>query len=205
MFSFNATLVLALATQIVAATTGQIQKWYEAGRHEQVVQAAVQDQDPLLVYLAGSSLEKLARLEEARQMYGKLVGRGETDPWALVGRAAAELVTGSGTPSADALTRAAQSVDRAIDVAPGLAAAHFQRGLIEGHKRDYAGAAAAFEQAMRLDPAFAYAHYYAGLSYSRIERPDQMAIHFERFLSLAPEAPEAGQVQSLMRSVRGRR
>ena len=78
-------------------------------------------------------------------------------------------------------------------------------GLVQAQRSDSAGAAVSFEQAASLDPTFAYAYYYAGLASSRIGRPDRMAINFERFLQLAPEAPEGSpRVQSLMRSVRGR-
>ena len=199
------TLVIAFALSATPFTSGQVQKWYEAGEYDKVVRAVGEHPDPKLVYLAGSSCEKLSRLEDARRLYQQLAAGGDSDPWALIGRAAAQLATGSAAPSAEALAQAGQAVDLAINVAPQLAAAHYQRGLVDGHWRDYASAADAFSRATTLDPAFAYAHYYAGLSYSRIEQPDQMAIHFERFLTLAPDAPEVGQVQSLMRSVRGRR
>ncbi len=84
------------------------------------------------------------------------------------------------------------------------ALAHYQVGLVQAQQVDYAAAAASFEQATENDPAFAYAYYYAGLAHSRLDRTDQMAINFERFLQLAPDAPEAPRVESLMRSIRGR-
>ena len=88
----------------------------------------------------------------------------------------------------------------------GLAAAidHYQMGIVQVRREDYAGAAATFGQVTTFAPAFANAYYYGGLANSRIDRPDQMTINFERFLQLAPEAPEAPRVQSSMRSVRGR-
>ena len=76
-------------------------------------------------------------------------------------------------------------------------------GIVQARREDYAAAAAAFEQVTTYAPAFAYGYYYGGQANSRIDRPDQMAINFERFLQLAPEAPEAPRVQSLLRSVRG--
>ena len=51
-----------------------------------------------------------------------------------------------------------------------------------------------------LQPANAYAHYYSGMMHYRASRPDQMAIHFDQFLRLAPEAPERPEVQSIMRT-----
>jgi hypothetical protein len=49
----------------------------------------------------------------------------------------------------------------------------------------------------------AYAHYYAGLMHYRAKQPDRMAIRFERFLQLAPDAPERPEVLQIMRTIRG--
>jgi regulator of sirC expression with transglutaminase-like and TPR domain len=51
-------------------------------------------------------------------------------------------------------------------------------------------------------PEQAYAHYYAGLAYNGVRRPDKMLTHFELFLKLKPDAPEARKVRSVMRTVR---
>jgi hypothetical protein len=50
----------------------------------------------------------------------------------------------------------------------------------------------------------AYAHYEAGMAYYKAKRVDRMAVYFENFLRLAPNAPERSAVQSIMRTVRGR-
>jgi len=50
----------------------------------------------------------------------------------------------------------------------------------------------------------AYAHYEAGMAYYKAKRVDRMAVYFENFLKLAPNAPEKPAVQSIMRTVRGR-
>ena len=197
-------LALVLAIQPAAPpTVAEVQQWFEAGQYEQVV--AAPQTDPMVLYLIGLSYERLERLDDAHQAYRGLADRGDADPWALVSRAAIALATPTaGDVTPEALAEADVSVQQAVDADPGLAVAHYQRGIVEAYKEDHTTAAAAFEQAATLDPGFAYAYYYGGLSYSRIDRTDQMAIHFERFLRLAPDAPEAGRVESLMRSVRGR-
>jgi len=57
------------------------------------------------------------------------------------------------------------------------------------------------DAAIALKPDNAYAYYYAGLAYSALKRPDKMVQNFQTFLKLAPDAPEAGRVRSLLRSV----
>jgi len=58
---------------------------------------------------------------------------------------------------------------------------------------------------VQLDPTFAAAYYYAGLASSRVKRIDLMANNFGLFIKLAPNAPERPEVESILRTVRGRR
>jgi tetratricopeptide (TPR) repeat protein len=81
--------------------------------------------------------------------------------------------------------------------------AFYQLGLVRTRQEDWTGAADAFARAGQIDPMFAYAHYYAGSAYSRLKRPDQVAVQFEQFLKLAPNAPERSAVMSIMRTLRG--
>lgn len=204
---FSTVALAVFVLQAAPASLNQIQSWYEAGQHQQVVDQGEQTAAPKAQYLVASSYEKLGRFQDARRVYDGLVARGENDPWALVGRSASALLADGGAPPPPALEAAAVAAQQAVAAAtagPAGAAAHYQMGLVQAQRNDPAGAAASFEQAASLDPTFAYAYYYAGLASSRIDRPDRMAINFERFLQLAPDAPEGPRVQSLMRSVRGR-
>ena len=76
------------------------------------------------------------------------------------------------------------------------------RGMINVSKGNHKAAAADLETAIQRKPDNAYAHYYAGLAYNGLKRPDKMVERFETFLRLAPDAPEAAKVRSLLRSVR---
>ena len=60
-----------------------------------------------------------------------------------------------------------------------------------------------FRRAAELNPSLAYAHYYGGLMHYRAKQPDRMATRFERFLQLAPDAPERPEVLQIMRTIRG--
>jgi len=42
------------------------------------------------------------------------------------------------------------------------------------------------------------------MAFYKIKRVDRMAVYFENFVKLAPNAPEKAAVQSIMRTVRGR-
>ncbi len=212
--------VLAVALFLFAqqAEIGQIQSWYEAGRYQEIVDQGQETANPLGTYLVASSFERLDRFDEARAVYQQLIARGAGDPWASIGRSANALVADGAAPGEQAVQEAFGGAQQAVDLLSGdpasgreavtgsvAAIAQYQLGLVHAFREDYPGAAEAFEAARTHAPAFAYAYYYGGQAHSRLERPDLMAIDFERFLQLAPDAPEARRVESLMRSVRGRR
>lgn len=78
----------------------------------------------------------------------------------------------------------------------------FVRGQIHLQRNRNEEAARDLEQALEKQPSNAYAHYYAGLAYNNLRRPDKMMTHFELFLKMKPDAPEARKVRSVLRSVR---
>ena len=78
----------------------------------------------------------------------------------------------------------------------------YYRGMVAAARKDYAASAANFEKAIELNPNNAYAHYYAGLAYNALKRSDKTVQHLDAFLRLAPDAPEAKKVQSVLRSFR---
>ena len=210
-------IVTALATSALAfqAPAVDVQAAFEAGAHEQVIAAAQDSDDPRTVYLAGLSLVELDRFPEARRKFERLAASPADDAWRFVGLSALRLnrpAPEGGAAAADAAgldvedageAEAAARAAVAFEGAPALA--HYQLGLTLGRRQAYEEAAAAFEEVIAREPAFAYAHYYAGLSYYQIDRTDRMAAAFEMFLMLAPEAPERDRVESVLRTLRGRR
>ena len=96
------------------------------------------------------------------------------------------------------------SADQAAAAMPTLPEAHFQRGMVLLARNDYGNAADAFTKATMLDQNFASAYYYAGLANYRVKRIDLMATNFNYFVKLAPNAPERPEVESILRTVRGR-
>lgn len=184
-------------------TYPEIRKLYEAGKYQQVIDAVAaltQPQPPTpVIYIAGLAHEKLQQPVRANERFAQLsTNRPETNAWVFIGRSATSL---NQTPKMVAESIAAAR--HAVELDPQNPHAHYQLGLALSNQRDYAGAAQAFVRVTEIDPANAYAHYYAGLSFYQLRRIDQVAKHFEAFLRLAPEAPERGQVASIMRTIRG--
>jgi tetratricopeptide (TPR) repeat protein len=185
-------LACAVSTRVSAQSVDDLRKLYDAGQYDQVVSSGRNSSDPRVIYVVAQSHQKLSHNDEARRAFEQLAGR--SDAWKGVGQSAVALL--SSNPGG-----AEEAAHEAVDRDGGLAEAHFQRGLALSARQDMFGAAAAFKRATEIDGNWAYAHYYAGLAFSKVKRADLTAEHFQTFLKLAPQAPERGEVQSILRTL----
>jgi tetratricopeptide (TPR) repeat protein len=189
--------VLALSPAFAfGQDAGQVQRLFEAGNHQQVVEAASADAPPPVLYTAAQSYQKLGNNDQALEAYRKLAEQPESDAWHWIGLAGQNLIEGNNDGALDA-------AKRAVDTG-NTAEANFQLGLVHARRQEWREAADAFDRASDSDPSNAYAHYYGGLMQYRAGRHDRMAIHFEQFLRLAPDAPERPEVLQIMKTIRGR-
>jgi tetratricopeptide (TPR) repeat protein len=76
------------------------------------------------------------------------------------------------------------------------------RGSLYLARKDHKTAVAVLTPYVTANPEEPYGHYYLGLAQYGMKRPDKTVEHFQRFLSLSPDAPEAARVESLLRSIR---
>jgi len=74
----------------------------------------------------------------------------------------------------------------------------YVRGLLQFNRQQNSEAAASLERYLKSHPNNPYAHYYAGLAYNGAKRPDKMLSHFEMFVRLKPDAPEARKVRAVL-------
>jgi len=185
------------ASAVFAQNASQVQKLFEAGEYQLVVDAAQPDGDPAVLYTAAQSHQKLGENDQALQTYGALASRDEGDVWHFIGLSAQQLMQ-------DDTEGAVASARQAVAMNGGMAEAHYQLGLVLAKRQEWQAAATEFDRVTEINPSNAYAHYYGGLMHYRASRPDRMANHFEQFLKLAPDAPERPEVTQIMKTVRGR-
>jgi tetratricopeptide (TPR) repeat protein len=172
---------------------------FESGRYQEVVSAGERTVpgpgSPERIWLTAHSLQRLNRLAEARSEFARLA-TVQDKPWQVAAQLAA----------------AVQDSDRAaIDRTAPAAAAYpnhpfvqFELGLALARLDRFAESAAAMDRAWQASADQAYAYYYAGLAYQRIKRTDVATARLETFVRLAPQAPERPQVESILRTLRGR-
>ncbi|MDP2388939.1 MAG: tetratricopeptide repeat protein [Acidobacteriota bacterium] len=170
----------------------EVQRLFQSGNYEQVVEAA-RDGDPASTYLAAQALLKLNNMEEVAAQFARLKGNGPA--WSLVGESGEAL-------AANDAGRAVELARRATQTDGENPFAFYQLGLSASKGGDWGTATPAFNRALELKPDLAYAHYYAALAAQRQRQLPKAAEHFEAFLRLAPEAPERQAVQAIMRSLK---
>ena len=200
-----AIIVLAAAGLLGAQTPQtlpEVRRLYEAGKYRDTVTAvdqaaaAAEDTTPRLVYLKALSEQKLDNDDGARESYRRLADMAHP-AWSAIGRSALATM-------AKDFDEAKTAANEGVEQGGSLPEAYYQRGIVLAFRREFPDAARDFDTATMLDSSFAAAHYYGGLAEYRAKRLDRMAAHFEAFLKLAPNAPERPEVDSIMRTVRGR-
>jgi Flp pilus assembly protein TadD len=138
-------------------------------------------------YYLGASLVQLKQYKEAMPYLEK---SAESDPEAKLELGHAQLMQ--------------NQIDEAMKTLDGVEAdssnLHLYRGMAYLKRNENKQAAEELSKALELDEKNAYAHYYMGITQGRLKRPDLMTKEFELFLQLAPNAPEAPQARSLLRT-----
>jgi tetratricopeptide (TPR) repeat protein len=190
------TLIVAGVLSIAAVATAQDnpRQLFEAGKYQAAIDKTGGDTSPSALYLKGLSHLKLNQADAAKAAFQQV---GGDDAWQSVGQSAVALIDNN----RDGALAAAKT---AVGKNAKLAEAQYQLGRVLEAAGDRPGAADAFAKATEDNPQMAYAHYYAGMNYYEAKRVDRMAVFFENFLKLAPNAPERPGVESIMRTVRGK-
>jgi tetratricopeptide (TPR) repeat protein len=188
-------LMLAVATAAVfAADVNRGKELYNEGKYSQAateLQAVVRDE--------GENAEAHRLLAMA------LVEQDKTGDAEKYANRAMELDPSGESKLALARVNVAQkNYDRADELI-GEASGddlEYVRGLVHFNKGRHEEAAKDLEAAVEKRPSNAYAHYYAGLAYNKLSKPDRMLNHFEMFVKLKPDAPEARKVRAVLKTGR---
>jgi len=86
--------------------------------------------------------------------------------------------------------------------APQPALIPYQIGVTRAFQENWPAAAEQLSNAINQDSGLAYAYYYRGLAQDKLGRKDLLVNDLERFLALAPNAPEADRARAVLRAVK---
>ena len=191
-------IALLLAVTIAhAAQDASPQKLFESGKYQEAIDTVKKrsDASPEDVYVRALAHRKLNQNDDAKEAFGALAGRDGA--WKEIGNSGTAMIEGN-------MDNAAAAARKAVDADGNSSEARFQLGLVASARNNQQQAADAFAKAAELNPQMAYAHYEAGMAFYKAKKVDRMAVYFENFLRLAPNAPERPAVQSIMKTIRGR-
>jgi tetratricopeptide (TPR) repeat protein len=184
--------LLVVATMGLAAQEASIQRLFESGNYDQVLDRGAGSAEDR--YITALAALKADRRDAAADAFGRLRTDGD-ESWKQIGASGAALIDGN----ADEAINAAR---RAVDASGDNPFAHYQLGLGEAARSNWSGAAEAFRRAAELRPDFAYAHYNAGLAFQKNRNLGRAADHLGYFVKLAPQAPERGAVMGILQTLR---
>jgi tetratricopeptide (TPR) repeat protein len=86
--------------------------------------------------------------------------------------------------------------------APAPALIPYQIGVTHAFQKNWDAAVAQLTGAIGMDSGLAYAYYYRGLAQNELKHKDLLVNDMERFLALAPNAPEAEHAKAILRAVK---
>jgi serine/threonine protein kinase/tetratricopeptide (TPR) repeat protein len=118
--------------------------------------------------------------------------------WVGLGDTFALLEQYAGIPSRDNCPRALSAVRRALDIDPGLAAAHASMGLLSMHcEWDWLASERAFVRAIEIDPSYATARHWYSLHLGYRGKFERSLAEAERAVALDPLSPIVNNVVSV--------
>jgi regulator of sirC expression with transglutaminase-like and TPR domain len=102
-------------------------------------------------------------------------------------------------------SRAKKGLAAAIDRNPNDAQAHYNMARVlwaEGGTKNAAQVLEAFGNAIQLDPTFAAPWHDVGVVFYELRDVNRAAKAFDRYLQLAPDAPDAAKIKAFLNAVR---
>ncbi len=152
----------------------------------------------LPVYFKGEVLFWKKDYEAAKAAWGQANDRAtawlETHPDDSISR----FYQGAARVRQLAGNQARQSLSAAREAGHDQVPVEYQVGLSHFADQQWQAAVDTLTEAVENDSGFAHAYYYRALAWKRLDRTDKMMNDLDRFLRLAPNAPEAGSARTLV-------
>ncbi len=155
-----------------------------------------------MLYLGDAHL-RAERSEEARQAFEQAVQRAEAGLSSAPEDAKLLLALGIARQRLRQLPEATAALEKARALNPGSIEATYQLGLTKALARDYGAAVDLLTEAVERNSEIAYAYYYRALAAEKVDRKDLLINDLNRFLALAPDAPDAPRARRLLAAIQG--
>ena len=189
----------------VKAAVGQIlilEEKYDEGVAELKV-AAKKSDDPLISLALGDAQVAAGKRGQARSSFQKAADQAEAVLATDAANATAQFALGAAQRRDKQYAEAITNLQQARAKDAGNPRIPFELGMAKMAQNDYQAAFDAFSGAIDSYSGYAYAYYYRALAANQIGRKDVTVNDLDRFLALAPNAPEAAKAQRILQAARG--
>lgn len=175
----TAALTLFVPAAAFAQDPSEVWKLFEAGQYQQVVEINTADAAPAVLYAVGQSHQKLGANDQAIEVYRRLAELPDGDAWHLIGRSAQQLLENDADAALESARQAVDAAgdlpeahfqlglvqakrqdwreassafDRAAELNPSLAYAHYYGGLMHYRAKRPDRMIIHFEEFLKLAP-----------------------------------------------------
>jgi tetratricopeptide (TPR) repeat protein len=97
---------------------------------------------------------------------------------------------------------AAAAFAKCLEIRPNDLMATYQLGLTRAFQGKWADAVALLTKSLDADPGIAYGYFYRALAQDKLGRKDLLVLDMQRFITLAPNAPEAERAQAVVNAAK---
>ncbi len=132
-----------------------------------------------------------ASFRKAADLAGKAVAARPADADAL-------LVQGTALSRLRRYDEAVAALGKARELDGGRPETLYQMGATRAFQQKWADAVTLLTQSLEKDTGTALAYYYRALAHEKLGRKDLMIIDLDRFVKVAPTAPEADRARALL-------
>ncbi|HYN43109.1 MAG TPA: tetratricopeptide repeat protein, partial [Thermoanaerobaculia bacterium] len=146
----------------------------------------------------GETLLRAKKMADADAAFSKAVELATQAIAARPDDAGAFLVQGSALSRLRRYDEAMVALGKARELDGGSPATLYQMGATRAFQQRWADAVTLLSQTLEKETGMALAYYYRGLAQEKLGRKDLMVVDLDRFVKVAPAAPEADRARALL-------
>ncbi len=189
----------------VAAAMGRIlilEKDYDQASTK-LLAASKQSDDPYVLVDLGDSYAYARSQGKAQSSYQEAAQKAQSVLTEKPNNANARFTLGVAQQRLKNYDEALVNLEKARAAAPSNERIAFELGLTQMLKGNNQAGFDELSKAIELNSGYAYAYYYRALAADKIDRKDITVNDLDRFLRIAPDAPEAPKAERILQAARG--
>jgi|CXWL01.1.fsa_nt_gi tetratricopeptide (TPR) repeat protein len=158
--------------------------------------------DALAFVYLGDVYLRQSKQGDADAAFGKAIQVANTRLGSAPGDAEALYALGTAQLRAKQNDAAIATLQKAIAADSGNALPYLQLGVALAYKNDWQGSLDRLTQAIERNSGLAYAYFYRGMAADRLKRKDLLLNDLQRFVTMAPNAPEASRASAVLKAAK---